>query len=244
MDQFQFFLENFPIFFEKWLSAITNPGQFLSKSFAPTDQQLADALKFYVVVASVSLLIYGLITFFAERGSLAIKARMLATSLLVIIFFFVGAMAAHIPMWLLGGKGSFSGTLLAYIYAAVPYAPLVAIATWIQVAGMPPRFRRYAFDPAAAQKLGPIVAKDPETDKITFFIGFLILVGLIVWSLFLVIRWLSFVHDLGGWRFTVAVVFLFVISYPIGRISQRMTSMINGEPEMADGAGDSAGGDT
>jgi hypothetical protein len=245
MDEIpNFFQINFPFFFQKWIAAIVNPGQFLSRSFAPTDEQLADGLKFYLAVAAASLFIYGLITIFVERGSLAIKARMLANGLLGIILLFVAAMAAYFPIWLLGGKGSFSGTLLAYIYAGTPYAPLMAVASWIFVAGMPPRLRRYALNPATGQELGQIAAQDPDTDKVTFYIGSLIVTGLVVWSLYLVIRWLSFVQDLGGWRLAVAIILWFAILFPINLIFRRMASLMYDDSKGAYAVQDGGGDDT
>jgi len=173
-----------------------------------------------------SLLIFGLITFFVERGSFAVKAKMIASGLLGMIFFFVFAMAIHFPFWLLGGKSTFMGTCLAYIYAAAPYVPLLAFANWVMVAGMPSHLRRFALNPATAQIAGQLAGKDSETDKGTFLIGCLLVLGLVMWSLFVTFRTVAFVHDLGGWSLAGAVVLSLVVAGPIGAVNKRMTMLM------------------
>jgi hypothetical protein len=233
-----------PLFFEKWMSAIMNPGRFLSQDFVPTDEQLADGLQFYLMVVAVSVLIYGLIAIFVERGSLAIKGRMLANGLLGMISFFVIAMVVHIPLWLLGGKAAFSGTLLTYIYAGTPYGPLVSVGQWVLVSGMPPRLRRYALNPSTAKEAGKIAAQDPETDKITFFAGCFIVLGFTGWAIFLTFRWLSFVHDLHGWRYAFAIILCVLISAPVGAIIKRMGSIPYDVHPVVDAVSDAGVGDT
>jgi hypothetical protein len=98
--------------FQLWISALLNPSQFLSEAFAPTNEQFTEGLEFYLKVVVATLFIFGLITTFVENSPLVIRARMLANGLLGIIFLFVGAMAIHFPLWLLGGKSSFYGAVL------------------------------------------------------------------------------------------------------------------------------------
>ncbi len=223
-----------------WLAAFTDPLQFLSSAFTPSSEQVIEALEFYLKVVAASLVIYGLVTVFAERGSLAVKAKMLANGLLGIVFLFVVAMVVHIPFWLLGGKASFLGTLLTYIYAAAPYAPLMAIAQWILVAGMPADLRRYALNPATAQRAGQVASQDPDTDKFTYFLGCLMVLGLLGWSLFVTFRALGYVHDVGGWWLALAIVLSFLIAIPVGVLNRRMASLIYDDGGMGRAAPPSA----
>jgi hypothetical protein len=50
---------------------------------------------------------------------------------------------------------------------------------------------------------------------------------MVIWATFQTFRWLSFVHDLGGWRLAVAIVLWFLIAIPVGKISQSMASVIH-----------------
>lgn len=216
--------------FEQWLLSITDPQHSLVPN--PTNEKFMDGLEFYFQLLLVSLLIYGLVALFVERGSLTVKARMLASGLLGMIFFFVVAMAMHFPFWLLGGKSTFLGTCLAYIYASAPYGPLMAFTSWIMVAGMPPDLRRFALNPGTAQAAAQLATNDPETDKFTFFFGALLVWGLMVWNLFVTFRTLAFVHDLGGWALAGAIVLSFVIAVPIGALNKRMSAlMFHEKPE-------------
>jgi Yip1 domain len=238
-DILKIFVNSLPQYFDLWMSAISDPGHFLKQGFRPTNAEITEGLKFYLAVMAASLIVFGLITIFVEQGSLAIKAKMLANGLLGIVFLFVAAIVIHFPIWLLGGAGTFYGTLLAYIYAGTPYAPLIAIAQWVLVAGMPPRLRRYALNPATAQVAGQVAGQDPETDKVTFFIGSLIVLGLTGWTIYLTFRWLSIVHDMSFWRFAFVIVIWFVISIPVGLIFKRMASLIYDAPAAAGATQDS-----
>jgi hypothetical protein len=222
--------------FEKWLAAIKDPGQFLNKGFAPTEQQVIDAFKFYLAVISVSLIIFGLISLFVERGPLGIKAKMVANGLLGIISLLVTAAAAYFPFWLLGGKATFSGTLLAYIYASVPYGPLIAIGQWIFVAGMPAHLRPYALNAATSYEAGKIAASHPDADKMTLYTGTLIGLALFLWAFYLAAWALGLVHDVGGWRLAIALILWLVISMPVGAIFNRMAALMYGTPQAAQAA--------
>jgi hypothetical protein len=220
------FLEvDLPRYFEKWIAAISNPYQFLGPAFSPTDGQFDDALKFYLVVTAFSLIIYGVMAVFADSRSLGIKAQMLANGLLGIAALFVIAATVHFPMWLMGGKATFSGTLLSNVYSGNAYAPLLAITQWIFVAGMAPHLRHYMLNPATAQAVVPYAMMDRDTDKVTFFIGGLIVLCLAGWAIYTTIRSLSFVHDLGGWRLAVAIILWLVILVPVSTVLQRIVTM-------------------
>jgi hypothetical protein len=221
--------------FETWVSALADPFQFLRPAFAPTHAEVAAGAEFYLKLLAVSLAMYLVIVLFAGQGSLASKAKMFANAILGIALFLTTAAATHVPFWLLGGKSTFLGTCLTYVYAAGPYGPLMTFATCIMIAGMPARLRRYAINPATAQRAGAIAGQDPETDKITYFIGCFLVLGLMLWSLVVSFRCLGFSHELSGWPFAIAVVLSFLIWIPIGRISQSLVIALIGSPE-AEGA--------
>jgi hypothetical protein len=107
----------------------------------------------------------------------------------------------------------------------------MAIAQWIMVAGMPSPLRRYAFNPATAREAAQVAARDPETDKLTYFIGVLFSLGLMGWGLYVTFRSLSFVHDVAGWSLAIAIVVSGVILAPISVVNRRMASMIFGAPQ-------------
>jgi hypothetical protein len=219
--------------FETWLSALTNPEQFMRQPFAPSSDDFTAGIEFYLHVLVASVAIYGLIIVFIERGSLAIKARMLANALLGAIMLFVIAAVMHFPFWVLGGQATFGGTLLTNIYAGTPYGPLMAIGMLIFIAGMPAELRRLAINPATAKQASQIAAQDPQTDKFTFFVGCAIVVGLMFWTLFVTFRYLSFSHDVHGWRLAVAIVACLIISVPLNKISQRMALFVSGGVDSA-----------
>jgi Yip1 domain len=218
---------------ETWLAALSDPKQFLVPAYQPTKEQFVTGLVFYFEIVAVSLVIYALVTLFVGRGSVGVRAKMLANALLGLIFFFVIAMAVHLPFWLLNGKASFLGTCLAYIYGGVPYAPFMAIAQWVMISGMPPGLRRYALNPGTAQEAGAIAGKHPDTDKGTYFFGALLALGVMVWSLIAAFRCLAFAHDLGGWSLAGAIIISFILSMPIGAVAKRMSAIQFEEPETA-----------
>jgi hypothetical protein len=100
---------------------------------------------------------------------------------------------------------------------------------------MPAHLRRYAINPATAQRAGALAGQDPETDKITFFTGCFLVLGLMVWTLVVSFRCLGFSHDLSGWPFAIAIVLSLLISIPLGKISQSLVGALMGSPEP-DGA--------
>jgi hypothetical protein len=239
-----FFQIDFAPLVERWMSAITNPGRFLRLGFVPTDDELIEGLRFYFTVTAASLIAYGLITLFGKRGSLAIKGRMLAIGVLGIVFLFVTAAISYFPFWLLGGTASFSGTLLAYIYAVGPYGPLLSIGQWVLVAGMPAALRPDALNPATSQDAVKKAAVDPKVDKMTLYIGAVFILGLSVWMIVLMFRWLAFVHDVGGWRFAAAVILWCLISVPVSHVYKSMTLLIYDEPKAASAAVDTIADNT
>jgi hypothetical protein len=218
---------------ETWLAAIYDPKQFLVPAYQPTKEQFVAGLEFYFKIVVVSLVIYALVTLFVGRGSVGVRAKMLANALLGLIFFFVVAMAVHLPFSFLSGKASFLGTCLAYIYGGVPYAPFMAVAQWVMISGMPPGLRKYALNPGTAQEAGAIAGKHPDTDKGTFFFGSLLAMAIMIWSTVAAFRCLSFVHDLGGWSLAGAIIVSFILSMPIGAVAKRMSAIQFEEPETA-----------
>jgi len=219
--------------FEAWLAALSDPKQFLRPAFEPTTDQFVAGFEFYLKVIVVSLAVYALVALFSTRDPIGVKFKMLASGLLGIIFFFVVAAAVHVPFWLLGGKASFLGTCMAYIYAASPLAPLMAVSQWILVAGMPARLRRYALNPATATAAAQLAGQDEETDKFTFYFGSLLGLVLLVWLIVMTFRSMSFVHDLGGWSLAFAILLSWIVSIPLGLLNQRMASHIYEEPSPA-----------
>ena len=158
---------------------------------------------------------------------------MLAQGVLTLVQFFVIAMAVHLPFWLLGGKASFLGTCMAYIYGGGPYILIIAFAQWIMISAMPAELRRIGLNPVTAERAGAIAVRHPETQKFMFFVGMLIVLGVLIYTVFVTFRCLSFVHDLGGWRLGLTFVLSAVISFPIRKIFAQMSSLMHDAPPNA-----------
>jgi len=216
-----------------WLSALADPHQLLAPAFEPSQPQIVAAFEFLAKLLLVALLVYAIVTAFYGRGSISLKIKMLAHAFLGIVTFFVIAMVVHVPFALLGGKASFAGTCLAYIYGASVYTPFLAICQWIQVAGMSPALRPYGLNPATASQAGQAAMEDPETDKFTFLLGSILALGLTVWILIVNFRALGFVHDLSGWRFWLAVPLSILAAAPVGMVIKRVIATMFEEPRAA-----------
>jgi len=213
--------------FATWWAALTDPWQFLVAGFHPSPEQFAAGLEFYARIFVVVMAILLMVVLACGKGSIGIKAKMLGYGLIGLVTVVLTAVTMHFSFWLLGGKANFSGTCLAYIYAAGPYQPLIAFASWIITSAMPAELRPYMLNPFTASKAGALAAKHPETDHLTAAFGTLVMTGLILWTLYLVLRALSFVQELGIFRSLLAFAIGLIMIGIVNHVLMRMSVSIN-----------------
>ena len=216
-----------------WWAALTDPWQFLSPSYNPNPEQIAAGFEFYVGVFLITMAVLLMTVLACGRGSTGIRAKMLGYGLLGLAMFVVVAIVMHFAFSLLGGKASLAGTCLTYVYAAAPYQPLIAFASWVIASGMPAQLRPYILNPFTSSEAGARAAKHPETDMVTVGLGTLASVGLIIWTLILVFRALRYGHDLDYlWSLAAFAIGLIVVSV-LNRVFMRMSGTLSDVPQEA-----------
>jgi hypothetical protein len=165
-------------FLEAWLAALLKPNQFMKT--APEWNLFLEGFEFYLRIMILALAIYMVMALISGRGSIAKRFGMLAVGLMNIYMFVASSAAAHLPFWFLGGKATFIGTCMVYIYGIAPYIPLIVIGQWVQISGMPGRLRRYALNPSTASGAASLAQHDPDTSKLSYYSGWLITTGLLI----------------------------------------------------------------
>jgi hypothetical protein len=198
---------------EIWTQSIRSPEQFLGPAFAPTWQQFVDALGFYLVMVSLVALISAFIAFFLVSGDFSTRAKSLTYPVLKFFQIAVAAMAIHFPFWLLGGKASFYGTCVAFVYGTAPYLPLISLAGLIMSWSVAPSYRASAIMGAwtAGQNPAQNAMQDAATNKWALLLASLLSVALTSLSLFGMFRALSFVHALGWVPLAAAIILSFIV---------------------------------
>lgn len=216
--------------FETWIQALSDPQHFLATSFQPTDVQMVSGIEFYAFLFILSILL-GAPLVLAQKGDVADKTRLVAHGVFGVLSVSVLALTWHVSFWMLGGKSSFAGTYLAYVYAAAPYIPLTSLAIWIVASGFPRHLLVYWTNPAMA-KHGLAQAKnDPGTATGMFVLGGLVTYGITLWGLIVALRSFSYVHAMSGWRLLGAILLSGVIAIPVSAVLNRMGTML--QPEGA-----------
>jgi Yip1 domain len=210
-----------------WAQAISDPQQFLSPSFQPTDEQITRGLEFYFAMIAVSLLLYAPFVLGSHKSELGDKAGLAASAFVGLFSTALLAMSWHFAFWLLGGASTFSGTYLAYVYAGSPFTPLITFSSLIIFGALPPDLRRYAINPTTAQKGMVRAWADPRTNKILFLLGTLLGLVFIVWSLIVMFRCMSFVQNVGGLGLVGAIVLILLITAVVGYVLKAVQSVFN-----------------
>ena len=198
-------------FVHKWLAAISNPKQFLAPLFHPDDKELVAGLEFYFVIIVFNLLIYAPFTL-GKRSELADKVRLLTFSVVGQLFGLALVLSWHFAFWLLGGGASFSGTYLVTVYAGGPYMMLASVSSLIVVGALPPELRALAVNIVTAQQAIQHGIKDPRTNTVAIVVGGILGWAFGIWMTVVLLRCMSFVHGLTGWRMFLAVLLSFLIS--------------------------------
>lgn len=210
---------------QMWARAISGPSAYLARSFQPTSDQVTEGIGFFLAMIAVSTM-FSIAAGFSQAGSAGDKIKSGANGFLGLFFGAISAIAAHFPFVLFGGKATFSGTYLAYCYAAGPYLPLISFAALIMLSGYPARLRAYAIAPQTAPLAFAAAQQDPETSNLNLYLGAFLLWGVMIWSYVAMIRALSFAHELSGLRLTGAIVVSFVLFAIVGKVLQGVSSLL------------------
>ena len=211
-------------FIETWIQSISNPKQFLGPDFDPSREVLMDGLEFFLAMLAASIILSAPVAF--AQKDLKVKAAvnavvgLLASAAVAIVW--------HFPFWLLGGKASFSGSYLAYVYASSPYMPIFTFAGLITLAGLPPRLRPLAMNPATAQPAIQLALaeNDEQTSKHLVLLGGLLSLAVMIWSFIILFSCFRLVHGLGGWRLAVATVLSFALAIPVSLVFQKLAPIL------------------
>jgi hypothetical protein len=228
MSNFRDMAEHGLRYFKAWRQAVEGPEQFLAQAFDPSEAQLLDGLELYLVMMSVSLLFTAPLALW-QRGNLQDRSKGVANTVLGLLFTGLVAMTWHIAFWLFGGASGFTGTYLAYIYAAAPLVPLLAFSSVLVFAGLPPYLRRFALSPATSRQAVMLAQDDPRTQRGLVALGGLLSFGLMVWSAIALLRALSFVHNLSGWRLVGAIVLSMLLAVPVGAVLRAVSAVLRPE---------------
>lgn len=215
---------------ETWIQALSNPERFLQPSFQPNEGQMINGMEFYAFLLIVSILL-GAPLVLAQKGDFADKTRLAANGVFGVLSVTAIALMWHVSFRMLGGKSSFTGTYLAYVYAAGPYIPLTSLAIWIVASGFPRHLLVYWTNPAMAQHGLERAKSDPGTATGMVLLGCIVTYGITLWGLVVALRSFSYVHEISGWRFFWAILLSMVITIPLTAVLKRMGTMLQPEGE-------------
>jgi len=215
----------------EWANAISDPRQFLLT--VPDEGKIIAGLEFYFAV-----LIFGFVLqspfVLGQKADFGDKARAVASSVVGLVSSAVIAMSWHVAFHLLGGHASFGGTLLVYVYSGAPYIPLLALASLISFAGLPPTLQHKGLNFATAAVLPPDFANDPSTRKGFVIFGGLALYAIIIWSMIVQLRGMKYVHQVSGVRLFFCVVFALAITAAEAPFLKELSAVFNSaEPPPA-----------
>jgi hypothetical protein len=229
--------------FEHWRQAVTNPEQYLKPGFQPTEEQLFNGLDFFFAMLLLSLVIYAPLGA-KKQGDFTDKSKVAINAVLGLLFAGAVANAWYFAFWLLGGTASFSGTFLAYVYAASPFVPIMALASLIIARGLPPHLQHLAVNPKTARDAFKQAKDDPRTSQGMVGLGGIAWWGVLGWSACVLLRCFSFIHEVGGWKFVGAIALsalsVVVIAGLVGPILQWLSRLFGGDEDDTPDSGVSA----
>jgi hypothetical protein len=217
--------------FATWWAALNDPWQFVTPAFHPTPEQFAAAMEFYARIFVIVMAILLMIVLASGRKGGGYRFKMLGFGLLGLATFALTAVAMYLSFWLFGGDASFSGTCVAYIYAAGPYQPFVAFASWMMTAAIPAELRPAMLNPFTASHAGKAAAEHADTDKFTLFLGLAAFYAVTIWTLILIFRVLRYVHETG---FLVSLLAFFMGLMLVGLLSRVIMRLMGSISEAAE----------
>jgi hypothetical protein len=214
-------------FVDQWSTAISDPRHYVS-----THPHVVDSVEFYLSIMIFSFVLQAPFVL-GQKAEFGEKTRLAASSLVGLVSTAVIASTWHLGFAVWGGHATFQGTWIAYVYSAAPYIPLASLASLIIFAGLPADLQHYALLPAHANAVIAKALADPRTKKGLVGIGSLSLVCIIVWSVFVQLRSMRFVHQVSGVRFFACVVTCLLITAVVGPLMRAIVSVFN-PPSPAD----------
>lgn len=223
---------------ETWSRAVTDPKQFMSGAhpFQPDDNHIAEALAFYITMLSVSMLIMTPFIL-GQKSEFAEKAKLVASSVMGLLFSAVVAMTWHFSFKMMGGTASFGGSYLAFVYSAGPFGIPMTIVSLLIFAALPPDYRPRALNPTTANAVMAQAKTDARTNQGLLGVGGLLALVLMIWSLVIQFRCLTFVHGVTGfWKLTGTVFLSLALAVPIGLLWKHLGGLLSPELPAAPAA--------
>jgi hypothetical protein len=219
--------------FKKWREAISDPKHFVQPGFDPTEDQLIEGIEFYLMLFSVSFVFLAPLVL-TSKGETADKSKAAINAAIGLMFTGILAMTWFFAFWLMGGTSTIAGTFVTYIYAAGPYLPLFSALGLLIYTGLPERYRRAAMNPATTQAAMNAAVQDPETSKGPVMLGGCAAVGIMIWSMIVVFRCFSYVHEVNGWKLAGAIVLSLIVSAPVSAVLKKLSALIQGTPGVSE----------
>lgn len=210
-----------------WNTAIHAPKSLLS--LAPSDQQITDALTFYLEMLAISF-VFTAPLILKHKSEFSDKLRMVASVGFAVLSLLLLALVGDLAFRLFGGKGTFATTFMALAYGAGPYGPLMALGSLLIYASLPAKLQPYALAPAAAQKVGQIAFNTPGTNRPLFVTANLITLTVMVVSYVVFLRCLIVVQATRGVRTVAAIVVALIAAGIVNKLVMPIASTIMPAP--------------
>ena len=216
-------------FIEQWSLAIREPKHALVPGLKADDPVVVDALEYYLATLAFSLILQSPFIL-GQLGDLAEKLRLAAASVFGLVEMTIFALVTHIAFSKAGGTAGFSGTFMASVYASAPYTPLIALAGLLVFAALPPHEQHHALSPIAGPAVLKRVWNDPQTKHGLVILGSLGGTGIAIWSGLVQLASMKFVHQLGFWRFILALIYSVVLAAIVVPILKAIGKVFNVAP--------------
>jgi hypothetical protein len=216
-------------FFQKWSESFSTPKGFLGepRPFHPSEQQMTDALSFYLGIVAICLVVISPM-WVGQKNEFAERVKLIGNSVMGLFFTLAVAMSWHFAFHLMGGSASFSGSCLAYVYAAGPLLIPLSFVTLLVYAALPPELRAYASNPLAAKAVMNQAMTHPKTKKGLFGLASVLSLILIGRSLFVQFRCMSFIHGVTGfWRLLATIGLSILFAMPITYVMQELSALFS-----------------
>jgi len=211
-----------------WSTAIHAPKTLLSLS--PSDQQIIDALTFYLEMLAISF-VFTAPLILKHKSEFSDKVRMAASAGFAVLSLLLVALVGDLAFRLFGGQGSFATTFMALAYGSGPYGPLMTLASLLIYASLPAKLQPYALAPATARNVGETAFKDPGTNRPLFVTGGLITFAIMVISYVVFLRCLIVVQGTRGMRTAGAIVVALIAAGIVNKLVMPIASTIMPAPE-------------
>jgi len=211
-----------------WNTAIHAPKTLLSHS--PSDQQIIDALTFYLEMLVISF-IFTAPLILKHKSELGDKMKMLASGAFAVLSLLLLALVGDLAFRLFGGHGTFATTFMALAYGSGPYGPFMTLASLLIYASLPAKLKPYALAPATAKNVGETALKDPRTNRSLFVLGSLLTLAVMVLSYVVFLRCLIVVQGTRGLRTVGGIIVALIAAGIVNKLITPIASIIMPAPD-------------